>query len=389
MDEDKLTLRVGGQIYGGWKQVLIQTGIGQLAGAYELGITERWPAQTTDWEIPPGEYCEVEIGEDVVISGYVDKTAVTYDANSHEIKISGRDRAGDLVDCSAPSKSYKGLTLEQIAKTLCEPYGISVYDETRYGRKLTEKEKADGKKTSPPSKPRIAKAVPKQANQTSESVFRTLDKIARSEGVLLVSDGEGGLLITRAGMGGDCEVTLELGKNIKSASYENSFADLYSEITVKGQSSAVGASRYDLSNAAPKGTVKRAKSAKSGNSQIDRYRPLILIAETQANAARCQQRAAWEASNREAKSRKITIAVQGWREKPDGDLWRINKMVKIKCPWMRLDESWLISGVTYKIDDGGGTVTDLTLVDKRSFDLLPEIPKPKGGGSTDGKYKVV
>lgn len=369
---DLLTLKVGGRIYGGWKSVSIRTGIEQIAGSFDLAITERWPNQPKDWSIPPGEFCQVEIGDDLadrVITGYVDTVAVSYDDRSHEIKVNGRDRTGDLVDCSAPSIAFSGLTFEEIAKRLCQPFGIDVTDQTLRA-----------------IRPRVPVRLPKQAVQNGESVFKTLEKLARSEGVLLVSDGEGGLVITRAGLGGDCRTVLELGKNILRASFEHSHANLYSEITVKGQAAAADAEKFSVVHASPKGTVKR-KEVSAGNSQIARHRPLILVAETQADAKRCQQRAEWEAGKREAKARKVAITVQGWREKATGELWRINKRVRVVCPWMRLDEWWLIAGVSYKLDEGG-TTAELSLVSEKAFDQLPEIPaegrcrrrKIQGGG---------
>ncbi|SNT29046.1 Mu-like prophage tail protein gpP [Noviherbaspirillum humi] len=382
-----LTLRVGGQVFAGWKAITVRTGIEQLAGTFELGITERWPGQPKDWVIPPGEACSIEIGDDTVISGYVDAVAVSYDANAHDIKVTGRDRAGDLVDCSAPSTAFANQTFEQIASALCTPYGIEVFDETVGGKKLTTKQKKAGKKGTPPKKARVAGHVPKQACQNGETVFKTLEKLARNEGVLLVSDGEGGLVITRAGMGGHCATVLEQGKNILRASFEHSHAALFSEITVKGQAAAAGAGKFDLSTAAPKATVARAPGAKTGNSQITRYRPLIILAETQADARRCRLRAEWEAANREAKSKKVVITVQGWREPDTGELWQINKMVRVKCPWMRLDGWWLISSVTYKLDEGGSTA-DLSLVSDKAFDQLPEIPDP-AAGATVSKFQVV
>lgn len=381
-----LMLKVGGQVFAGWKSVGIRLGLEQIAGTYELAITERWPNQATDWTIPPGEWCEILIGDDPVISGYVDAVSVSYDAASHEIKVNGRDRTGDLVDCSAPSTSFSGLTFLQIAEKLTAPFGITVYDETAAGRKLNTKEKKAGKKGTPVKKPRVGGKLPKCATQNGETVFKTLEKLARSEGVLLVSDGEGGLLITRAGMGGDCATVLKFGENILRAQFEHSHANLYSDITVKGQAAAADAGKFDVTHAQPKGSVSRSKGAKTGNSQIARYRPLIVVAETQADGKRCQQRAEWEAANREAKARKITVTVQGWRQE-SGELWRINQRVKVVCPWMRVDEWWLIAGVSYRLDEGG-SLTELTLVGEKAFDLLPEIPEPEGGAAA-GKFKVI
>lgn len=385
-DPNLLTLRVGGQVFAGWKAVAVKTGIEQLAGTYELAITERWPDQTRDWHIPPGELCQIAIGDDPVISGYVDVVAVTYDADSHEIKVNGRDRAGDLVDCSAPSTAFSGLTFETIADALCKPFGIAVFDETVGGKKLTVKQKKAGKKGTPPKKTRVAGHVPKCATQNGETVHKTLEKLARSEGVLLVSDGEGGLLITRAGIGGNCQTVLEQGKNILRASFEHSHAALYSDITVKGQAGAFDSKFTTQDRFAPKGHVTRAPAAHTGNSQIARYRPLIIVAETQADNKRCQLRAEWEASNREAKARKLTVTVRGWREEATGELWQINKMVRVKSPWLRIDEWWLIAAVTYKLDESG-TTAELSLVGSKAFDQLPEIPDPQAGAAT-GKYQV-
>ncbi|MBK5914567.1 phage baseplate assembly protein [Rhodocyclus purpureus] len=383
---NRLTLKVGGQVFAGWKSVGIRLGLEQIAGTYELAITERWPNQPREWSIPPGEFCELRIGDDVVICGYVDAVSVSYDANSHEIRVSGRDRTGDLVDCSAPSSAFSGLTFLQIAEKLTAPYGITVHDETAVGRKLSTQEKKVGKQGTPPKSPRVGGKLPKCAIQNGESVFRTLDKLARSEGVLLVSDGEGGLLITRAGMRGDCATVLKFGENILRAQFEHSHANLYSQITVKGQMAAADAGKFDVTHAQPKGSVSRAGGAQTGSSQIARYRPLILIAETQADGRRCQQRAEWEAANREAKARKITVTVQGWRQE-NGELWKTNQRVKVVCPWMRVDEWWLIAGISFRLDEGG-SLSELTLVGEKAFELLPEIPEPQGGAAA-GKFKVV
>ena len=363
---DKLTLKVAGQVYGGWKSVTINHGIEQVAGTFALGITERWPGQATSWAIPPGELCEVLIGDDPVINGYVDAVSVSYDAQSHDISVKGRDRTGDIVDCSAPSVDFKNQTFDQIAQALLKPYNIRLTNQTK-------------------SKPI---SLPKNAMQQGESVFRTLEKIVRSEGALLISDRQGGLIKTRAGAGGESDTVLKFGENILRAQFEHSYANLYSNITVKGQVAAPSAERFSVTQTSCKGSVSRpSKAASSVNSQITRYRPLVLVAETQADAKRCLQRAQWKASTREAKARRITITVQGWRQR-SGKLWQINQTVRVTCPWMRVDERWLIAATNFKLDSGG-SLTDLTLVGPNAYNLLPEIPAPNAAGkfavTTGGK----
>ncbi|MGT2507915.1 phage baseplate assembly protein [Cupriavidus basilensis] len=390
---NRLALKVAGQVFGGWTSVRVRHSIEQIAGTFDIGYTERWPGETKGWVIPAGEYCEVLIGEHTVISGFVDKTAVSYDGSSHALRITGRDRTGDLVDCSAPSKAFSGLTFKQLADTLCKPFHITVYDETVDVKKLTVSQKKIGKKGDPPKSQRVGAALPKAACQNSETVFRTLQRLARTEGVLLVSDAEGGLLLTRAGRAGKIGVPLELGTNVLSAEFEHSQANLFSEITVKGQASTqdADASSGKLENwLSPKHTVSRAADGgvRTGNSEITRYRPLIIVAEAQADARRVKQRAEWEASNREAKSRTYKATVQGWYpSERDGDIWRINSLVRVRDAWARIDEDWLLAAVDFTLDESG-TRCALELVSANAFEELPELPQPKAGATaSSGKME--
>ena len=41
----EVILTVGGRQYGGWKSVDIRRGIEQIAGSFELSVTERWAGQ--------------------------------------------------------------------------------------------------------------------------------------------------------------------------------------------------------------------------------------------------------------------------------------------------------------------------------------------------------
>ena len=203
-----------------------------------------------------------------------------------------------------------------------------------------------------------------------------LERRARQEAVLLISDGAGKLIVAEAGAGGDSGVTIEYGRDIKSASYQQSAADLFSEIVVKGQSAGGGGDQFSLDdNVASKGTVQRSVQGMG----IRRYRPLCIVAETQANSARCASRARWEAGVREAKSKRWEVTVAGWRNAL-GNLWQINTLVHLKCPLMGVDEQLLISSIQFTRDESG-SVTNLKLAKKDAFKDLPEIPEPKKASS--------
>lgn len=399
IDEDnRVTLLVSGMAYSGWKNTRIQQSIEQLSGVFTVDVSERWPDQTDSFAIEPGAACTVKIGEDEVINGYVDQVQVNLTPTSHTISISGRDKTGDLVDCSAPAREWAGAAFETVVNELCAPFGIAVNSQL---------ETADGAYKSPKVGKTAAKKIKaskggsklgRKATNTGETVHKLLEKLAKTQGVLLVSDRTGGLLITRAGLGGKATDVLKQGDNLRSMDYERSFSQLYSEIVVKGQSHGAVATTAGPVNLAsfaktgdtvkPAGTVSRANatanpSAQRGVSSAPvatvtsplRYRPLIIIAEEQADGARCKARAQWEAGMREAKSKRLRWQVQGWRQS-DGQLWQINTLARVDCKAARIDELMLISALEYTIDASGGTVCNLTLCPPGAYEVLAEIPSP-------------
>ncbi|MCH3877433.1 hypothetical protein LZC34_09770, partial [Campylobacter jejuni] len=64
LDENRITLVVGGQAYGGWKSLEVERGIEQLAGEFQLTLTHRWPGEEAPIGLREGLPCEVKFGQD-------------------------------------------------------------------------------------------------------------------------------------------------------------------------------------------------------------------------------------------------------------------------------------------------------------------------------------
>lgn len=361
-ENNKVTLKVGGFQYNGWTDVQIGLSLKAIAGTFSIGLTEKWPCQKTVWPIQAGEFCELFIGNDPVISGYVDIVDSQYDANVHSLIVSGRDKTGDLVDCTVDPQTLYKQTYGQIIRSLVKPYGIEVIDETD-----------------------TSKVLPRLVLEPGDTVFSVLDQIARAGGFCLISSGTGQLLVTTAQAAATCSGSLELGVNILKASCRRDFSNLYSQIIVSSQISGESANKYDVLSTQPKAELKR-NQTQSSASQITRYRPLRIIAETQSDAARCLQRAQWEVAHREAEAFELSVTVQGWRQ-VDGKLWRPNTLIKVVDSLMRVNETLLISDVRFNLSDSG-TTTDLTLQPQAAFVPCPQIPDVQVSEGAD-KYQVV
>lgn len=344
---NNVALLVNGSHHAGWKEVSITRSIETLSGAFNLTVTEHWPQDNDGRPIAKGDACRVLIDGQLVITGYVNDVNPSYDAQSHDISISGRDKSGDLVDCSIMNTSQlKGQKLETILNTLTKPFGIPVSVDVD-----TEE------------------AFKNFGVQQGEQVFDAIERACKARAVLCLADGKGGILITRAGRKRAAD-RLELGKNILSGSLTDSDRDRFSIVTVKGQTQG-----SDNTSAT---TTTRGK-ATATDSEIKRYRPLLVTPDSQADTKRCGDRAAWEVANRKGKGKRADITVQGWKQS-NGLLWEINSLVHIKDPLLKLDEVMLIASTTFKQDNQSGTITELSLVPPDAYKLIREGDEPHRRG---------
>lgn len=335
-------LKVGGMIYGGWLMLRIERGIEQMAGNFELSITEKWPGQAERRPIRNGKPCQVLIDGTPVITGYVDDRDPSYDKASHTLSIKGRDKTEDLVDCSAIYKGgqwAKGTKLSKIANDLCTPFGIKVISQTDFG------------------------AIPQGVSiQDGETVFECLERAARMKAVLLMSDGLGNLLITRAS-NKRTETALIEGENILKASGSFSWKDRHSKYIVHAQAADHANNWEAETHTSPSGSAT--------DEVIDRYRPLIVLAEDQGNGITLKQRAEWERNVRIGRGKRATITVAGWKH--SAGLWEPNTLVPVTSPSLDVDADLLIAHVSYILDDENGEVCELEVCMPQAFDLLSGI----------------
>ncbi len=333
-----VTLEVNGKRYGGWKTVRIERSIENIAGSFNVEVSELLQ-NFQDRPIKMGDAVTVRIDSDVVITGYVDEVNPSITHEDHSLQISGRDKTGDLVDCSAMNNpgQWVNQKLERIATELASPFGIKIIPEMDTGE------------------------VFKKFNiQPGETAFEAIQRMCKLRAILCVPDGKGNLLLTRAqntrGNG-----ALILGQNVLKADATFSSKDQFSEIKVKGQTQ--GNDQHQGKNI----TEPNGKTTASDG----RYRPLLLTAEGQANHQTCQERAEWESAVRNAKSVSASVTVQGWRQN-NGQLWSLNQLVFVDCWPLRLKENLLISALSFSLDDTSGTTTTITLARPDAFKLMKE-----------------
>jgi prophage tail gpP-like protein len=336
----EVALTLDGTRHLGWTEVQIRSGLDQVASRFELALTERWAERQAPRPIQAGARCTLEIDGERVITGHVDDVLPDYDAETHRIVVSGRSLTADLVDCSGRRKTFEQpRKLEQVARELAQPFGIEVVVEVDTGEPLR------------------APAV-----EPGQPFYEALEQLARYRGVLLVTDPQGRLVITKPPRGRLREA-LVLGENIRRGSGRFTVRDRFSQLIVQGQQPA---------NDFMSGTAASKPEGVAEDEGV-RYRPMLVLADTAVDTASCRQRARAEVRRRRGRARGVTYTVSGWRHR--SGLWEPGYLVQVRDRWLGVDAWRLIESVQLLLDDQGERA-ELRVVPQEAWDLQAE-PEPQ------------
>lgn len=336
-------LRVNGREWGGWTSARISAGIDRVARDFNVAITRQWPGSNDRTpKIKHGDLVEVLIGDDLVITGWVEALPLRYDATSVSSGIVGRSKTADLIDCSAAPLQQTGKNLFRIAQTLASPFGVKVID-------------------AGVSDATVIDAQP----QHGETVIECLNRLLGQVQVLAYDDEFGNLVLGTPGST-KAATALVLGDNILSCDTERSVKDRFSSYLVSGQ-------RPGNDDDFGEATISAIRQS-TVDAGVNRYRPHTIQQSGPATTASCKTRCEFEARQRAAKTLETTYTVQGWRQ-GNGELWKPNQTVIVFDPLSGFDNDELVIAEVSFSKDESGTTTELRVGPADAY--LPEPPKDK------------
>lgn len=340
---ENVTLLVDGFVYGGWTKVQIEFALDAISGRFSLELTAREATGMPRWPLAAGQTCEVRVDGVTIITGRIDVFAPSVDAEQAGIVVTGRDRAAVLEDASAVHRPghWRDTPMRRIFTELTQPFDIDLAfdDDVDADRPLR-----------------------KFALQQGESVWSALERLLRLRGAIAWSQSDGSV---RIGTPHDSRILGALieGENIKAMAARHDISQRFSEYIVKGQS-AGGDDRNGDAVTGPMG--------KASDPAIGWHRPLIIIAEDQADKASLERRAIWESVVRAARGQEANITVPGWRNIV-GALWTIGDQATVRAPAIAIDSDMLITGLVFERGPDG-TLTTLTLQPPEAW-----LPQPITG----------
>ncbi|WP_342616974.1 phage baseplate assembly protein [Rhodoferax sp. GW822-FHT02A01] len=338
MSDDTTTILVGGIPISEWTSVRVTRSVERVVSDFDFAITDLNPGQ---WRYPivPGDACQVFIGNDLVLTGYIDRYTPAFSSRQHSITVSGRSKTQDIVDCSAVWEGSQLMngTVKTISENLCTPFGVSVVT------------LAD-----------VGPVVPRRNLNIGETPFEVIEPLARLRGLLIYDDVAGNLVLSSVGTD-KAASGFKSGENVQSASMTYAMDGRYRSYSAYRRKTV--AKLLD--------TGKESNLIATVNDfDVPRRRTKFIVAETyDAGGDVAARRAAWEMARRKGRSASVHLTCDSWRDSM-GALWAPNTLAPVSLPSLGLDDvTWLISEVVF-LRDAQGTRAQLTLMDRRSF--LPE-----------------
>ena len=366
-----VSIIVGGQQISGWTRVLIRCGIEVMPASFDLGLTELDPSEPLDLTITAGSPCQVLIGDQVVITGYVDRVLRSVSVDEHEVRVIGRSMSEDLVDCSAIFATYQvqGTSVLALAQKLCTPFGIKV--------------------VTPTSIPTVT--LPAFDVVLTETPYEILERVCRYACLLMYDDTTGNVILTQVGST-EAASGFVMPGNVERADSALSMDERFSEIQ------AVALTTDSLQQMpGPDGTLtsqlQSLTVAYGTDPGVPRFRPLLIPLEqgdltvtTSSGAGQAypvtHQRVLWELARRWGRSQAVQLTCDSWTD-TSGVLWGPNTLAPVSLPAIKIQPSnpWLISEIAFRLDDDG-THADITLMPMEAFLPQPIVLNPASGAIT-------
>jgi prophage tail gpP-like protein len=375
-----ITVKIAGLVFGTVISARIGRDLEQIAGTFELTIVDQ--ARLTrallaqigrpqpNGPVNAGDAISILIDDEPVLTGWIEQPHFAWEAGDITCRIHGRDKTGDLVDCTpAPSlpMEFRGADLLHVANQVCAPFGIPVTADVDIGAPFD-----------------------RLTRHKHMTVMAFLESAARQRAVLLTSDGIGGLLLTRGGQS-RAPAALAIGENAWRVEAEFDWTKRFSDYYVMQDKPPVTAAAPALlidsvpddtepedeaDATAPTPGTATGSMGHVTDPEITRYRPTVRLTRSQSGMSTLQEQAEWMCRVARGNSTPIHMAVRGFRDGPKAGLWRPNQVTPVWEPYSGQDRDMLIAGVEFE-RSATGDITRLRVVGPSAYDRINEADRKR------------
>lgn len=304
----------------------VQRSIESFCGSFSVELRQ-------DVDCKKNDNVVIYSNNEKIITAKIENITDNVDKSTYSLSISGRDKTGELIDSHMKPKIYKQKTFKSLVQAVLKDNG--------YNFKIIEDVIT-------------SRLIDKTEDGGHNKIFDFLDEYAKKAQVLLFTDEDGDLVITREGS--DLAVNVLDSNNILQSTLDTNINESYKFIDVYGSIKNNYSTKRNLQKASIvnnlSNTNKRLIVKVSNNSS---YKTLNLMAN-------------WYKNVKQATGSKYECSVK--EHSQGGLLWKPNSVVNIIDNRKSINGVFLIQGVKYR-SGASGNITDLSIVNLGSFGLPP------------------
>ncbi len=303
----KIELKIADRRYSGWDNVVVSKSMQSIAHTFAMDIFGGDAIPINDDDL-----VQIIVNDKVFLTGYLDSIKIGITDKKKPLAITGRSKAGDLIDCSIETnKQYNKQTAKQIISDLVKPFGIEV---------------SSGLKLEP---------LAVFNTKVGETYFNAINRLCKQTNTLPISDNYGNLQIVKNEQTESANVLKD--GDFKELNYPKVLSSRFSKYTYKKEGIVVDVTDGSVTD----DTVKR-------------FRPFVEVNTEDKNNI---DMAKWKKNHNKVDEVSLTAKVTGW----DLD---INTIVKLETEIV--NNSFLLKDIVYR-KGNAGTTSDLVLASKDSY----------------------
>lgn len=344
MISEDVTLRVDSLRLRGFQEINVTRSLNDAAIAYGVKATN--PAWSQDaFALRFAEEVELFTGGDLLCRGTVDDFESECEDDKRQVRVSGKSKG--VKAARHPPVKHKTGRVEN--KDL-----IGVANE------FTE--------TDVVWRSDIAlEPIPLVQRHPLDTVYDTIERYARGQGVMLAGQPDGSILLTRGSDKRHAGELAEGGPPMTKYKIKLSKSKKASPAVVRNQRRQ-GVSAKELRS-----------EEQIYDPSVGEFRPTIIYGETDQDQRAARNRGEWQRLRQNGNGGlSATISTAGWRDAA-GKLWEPGFVVFLRLPSEAVEQDMRIESVTYTQNLKDGTTAELTLVDPNT------TGKKSGAGAAGAK----
>ncbi len=363
-DRDKLSIVIGGTAFDGWLDVDLDSDIMTAADSFSLSAAI--PSKDSRAKLVKGAKCEIYIGGNRQMSGFIDKPSYSGDRAQSRVRISGQDKGGYLVKSEADAILAEKYTVETLIDKLLDPsFGIDDIINSNEANRTLQLGKEDKRRLRAKT-PSTARNKPRKSTKIDpgQTIAQILDEHTRRLNLTWWMTAKGELFIGKPNYNQDVAFEFNvaaLGDRLTTAhaveswSVEDDIADRYSEITVNGSGFGEKGETFDTSKAEPRFTYT---VTDLDLVSLGIVRKLVLADYDITTQEEAQKRAEYEMGKRRFMGLSINLTVPGFRQ---GDrLYTVDTLASVRIPEADIDGVYYVTQRRFT-ESRGTRRTQLTL----------------------------